>query len=254
MHPRDHKVRFSNLKRISQSAAHYRAALETERGDTPAMRLGRLVHAIVLGGNYVVYDGDRRGNAWKSFKAENDGTDIVTAKEIDGARRIADSVLSCGLAAELLTGGETERQLTWTWIGRECRGTIDLVDKRRVVELKTCADAHPDRFQRTALRMGYHAQLAWYRNGGAIAGLCAASSDCYVVAVETKHPYPVVVHRLAERLLDDGERLCRMWLEQLLNCEHSDYWPGYVDYVVPFDRPEMDDDFTLTIDGEEVAA
>ena len=50
-------VHFSALKHIGRSPAHYLANLETDR-DSPAMQLGRLIHAMVLGGApYAIWEG-----------------------------------------------------------------------------------------------------------------------------------------------------------------------------------------------------
>ena len=85
-------VRFSNLRLMAKSPAHYRAALDGEREDTLAMRLGRLVHALVLGGDYLVWDGTRRGKEWDRFAEENAGREIVTASELAQAEPVAAAV------------------------------------------------------------------------------------------------------------------------------------------------------------------
>lgn len=60
------RVHYSRLKLMSLSPAHYAAY---EREQTPAMRIGTLVHALALGGEVIVYDGERRGAAWTAFSA-----------------------------------------------------------------------------------------------------------------------------------------------------------------------------------------
>jgi hypothetical protein len=97
-------VSFSALKRIAQSPAHYLAGLHGTY-DSPAMRLGRLVHQMVLGGPPpLVWEGERRGNAWKSFRELHGAADIVTSSEVELATRIADAVASCPVARPYLTG------------------------------------------------------------------------------------------------------------------------------------------------------
>lgn len=59
-------LHFSRLKLMAMSPAHFRAG--TKR-DTRAMGIGTLVHALVLSGDLIVYDGERKGGAWASFKA-----------------------------------------------------------------------------------------------------------------------------------------------------------------------------------------
>jgi hypothetical protein len=71
----------------------------------------------------------------------------------------------------------------------------------------------------------------------------------YVVAVESTPPFPVTVMRLTDRALDQGERLCTSWMETLLNCEASNFWPPYAQSIVPLDVP--DDPEIEFSDGEE---
>lgn len=247
MNPASVPVRFSRLKYMAQSPAHYLHSISYEREDSASLRAGRLVHYLILGGAYAVYDGTRRGKAWDEFQAEHEGADIFTATELERAEPIAESVLRCSDAARLLVG-EHEVQRDWSWLGRACTGRLDVMAPGWIVDLKTTVDAQPERFQRLALRYGYHAQLAWYRIGAG-----DPSRDCFLISVETKPPHPVVVHHFTEAALDQGERLCRLWIERLLSCEQSGQWPGYAQGIVDFDALELDD-VTLTIDGEEVAA
>lgn len=240
-------VRFSNLKRIALSPAHYKASL-TEHVDSPAMRLGRLVHHLVLGGNpFVVWEGDRRGKAWLEFKEANDQAEIATRSEADLAGQIALSVAGSDVAAPFLVG-KREHAVKWTTMGRACSTMgIDLLGDGFITELKTASCTEPERFRRAALSMGYHAQLAWYRDAAHSLGW-APISDAYIVAVETRAPFAVTVMHLGDRALEEGAKLCRLWFERLLSCEAVDEWPSYVQSVVEF---EVEEGFGLIIDGEE---
>jgi hypothetical protein len=60
-------VHFSRLKLMKLSAAHYLAAEDRDE-ETPAKRMGTLVHARTLGGELIVFEGARTGNAWKAFR------------------------------------------------------------------------------------------------------------------------------------------------------------------------------------------
>jgi len=242
-------VRFSLLKHIGRSPAHYRAALDGGREDTLAMRMGRLVHAMVLGGEYLVWDGTRRGKDWDRFEAEHLGQEIVTASEVEAAEPVAAAVAASELAAPLLDGCR-EQTIEWEIGGRKCQGRLDVLNAAFITDLKSTTNAEPGWFSRHATKMGYHAQLAGYADGAVAAGL-AITPRCYVVAVEMKAPHVVTCLELTDRALDMGRRTYRLWWERLMVCERSDYWPGYVEGVAPFDVPE---DEMLWIDGEEVAA
>lgn len=241
-------VRFSQLKHIARSPAHYRAALGASF-DSTALRTGRLVDVGVLGGpEPIVYDGTRRGKAWEQFRADHDGAEIVTASELEAAIPIIEAVRAHDAAMRLLTSGAVKKRIHWDWLGRACSGEPDVAGKV-LVDLKTTRDAEPGRFTKQALWYSYHAQLAFYRLGMVCSG-AEPPAQAFIVAVETAPPYPVTVLQLTERAIEQGERLCRVWMERLLACEESNQWPGYVQTVVDLDVPE---DLELTFGDEEAA-
>lgn len=251
MDPRTFVPHFHDLKRFSRSAAHYLAGLGIEGDDTAPFRFGRLTHNLVLGGPEIhVFGGKvRNGKEWDAFKAGKNERDIYRQSEIDEARRVADAVLADRLAAPFLSGRH-EVPVEWTMGGRKVatRG-IDVLGKSFVCDLKTTSNAEPYTFQRGALRYGYHAQCAMYVDAARSLGVDA--TEAVVIAVETTAPYAVTVHRLSPRLLEEGRKLVRSWLERLQACEEADEWPGYTQSVCDWD---LDADVSLVIDGEEIAA
>lgn len=293
---RSRPVYFSELKRMALSPAHVLAALQEPGTDTPAMRLGRTVHALVLGGQFIVYDGERTGNKWRAFQAlasgeavtiypgartgkawkefreahdgetiftadEHDaaiealgtqttgpGIDIVSASELETARRAADSVLAHPRAVELLAGRH-EVPLEWRVGDRLCatRG-VDVIGERWVTELKTSATTAPWRFPGLAIRMHYHVQIAWYAEA---LRQHRHVVDCgYIVGVETFAPFAVTTFEISTRAMVEGGKLWRLWLERLLVCEASDEWPAYSQCDVPIDLPEDEAELTFGEEGE----
>lgn len=241
------RLGFSRLKQIGRSPAHYRAACMEPFAPTDAMRFGTLVHALVLGGEFVVWEHEngRRGAGWKAFAAEHAGKHVVTRAELDRAMPIMRAVHEDPVVRE--TGclvGDRELQVDWAAFGSECRGRVDVLDRKRryVTDLKVCREAHPIRFQWQARRLGYHAQGEWYARGTESAyGLPDGHVEhVYLVAVESAPPHLVTVHRLTDALRDEASRQLHGWLETLRTCEASDEWPGYAQYVVPFDVLEDD--------------
>jgi hypothetical protein len=250
--PRDVPVRFSNLKQMAKSAAHYRAAVQVGRPDTPTFRRGRLVHAMVLGGldEFAVYEGKRQGNAWKEFEAAHiDREFIVTASEMDAARPIADAVLADSDAMALLEG-ECEVPVNWTNLGRVCSSRIDVIGRRWVTELKTSVDSSPWRFPHLAVRLDYHAQLSWYQHAARFMGRQDVDA-AHIVAVEPVPPYAVTKFNLTPSALVEGEKRWRGWMERLLVCEAANLWPSYSEASVDLDVPGEGDD-ALTVEGEEL--
>jgi hypothetical protein len=242
-------VHFTDLKRMALSPAHFLASVEEPRAATPPMRFGSLVHHVYAGERVVVFDGERRGNKWKDFAAANDGAEIFTAAERERALRCADSLSRTPHAVDKLVG-EVERTIAWTYAGRSCSSRLDVLGADFVTDLKTTSCAEPYRFGRAATgRFAYHAQLAFYLHAARSLGRDPRAA--YIVAVETAPPFAVTVLRLTLGALLEGEKLCRLWMEQLRGCEENDCWPAYCQSVVDLDA---DSDTTLIIDGEELAA
>lgn len=242
-------VRFSALRRMSQSPAHYRWAVENDTEQTLAMRLGSGFHELMSGQSVAVFDGIRRGKAWDAFQAEHEHETILNVREHAQASALVAALRSDPLAAPLVErAGSVEKLLGWQYGQRECRGTPDAYGNGVLLELKSTRCAEPGKFNRDGLFRGYHSQVAWYLDGLAQCGI--AVSDAYLIAVESTPPHPVTVMRVTDRALDRGRRLYRFWWEQLMVCESSNDWPGYCGSIMDFDAP--DDSLQLVVDGEEL--
>lgn len=236
-------LRFSTLKTIARSPLHYQYALTHEFEPTPAMRLGTLVHRMVLGGpETIAYDGTRRGKDWEAFKAAHSDVEIVTVSERDSARAIADAVQRDMRVARLLEGTVKEQRITGRLHGREVQGTPDAYDDDTVIDLKTCADARPEAFSWQARKMHYGPQVTWYGD------LLGSRKRHILIAVETKAPYPVTVMQLTPAMVDMGRRTYIGWIEMLQACELAGVWPGYSEAILPLDAVD-----SLDLDFEEAA-
>jgi hypothetical protein len=243
-------LRFGNLKAMGQSAAHCLQSFHYGGSDSLAMRIGSGSHALLFGQPVVEWTGKtRNGGKWDAFKAEHEGSLILSAKELWRARAIAESIRSNPIASRLLFGEgvKHEETILWEQAGRARRSTPDARGFRYVVDLKTTRCAQPDKFARDAMYRGYHAQLADYCDA-IEAGDGVRPTEVYIVAVESVAPYAVTVLRLTERALEQGARLCRMWFEQFTACELAGEWPGYCQSIVDMDVP--DDDVGLVF-GED---
>lgn len=249
-------VRFSTLKHMARSPAHYREALLTPRTPTAAMRIGIAAHAALFGAwkEAAVWRGGRRqGKEWETFRAAHAGLEILSADEELQGQFIAAAVRANRDAATLIEAAEHhEREIDWQFSGRDCACRIDAYGVREgiVTELKTCADASPDRFPWQATRMGYLAQVAWQYDGLRAYGVLIDTA--YIIAAEQKPPYVVQVYEVTPASIDFGRRQYRLWFERLLVCEASGEWPGYVQSIVPLEPPNESGDLALTIGDEEV--
>lgn len=242
-------LRFGHLSKLSRSPAHYLEARSRDAAGieqpTAAMEKGSAFHAVLTGTAEVIpYPGKtRNGKAWEQFQAEHHGKLILTATAYDCVMGMAEAVWSDPHAARLLNppGLVYEQTLRPQLHGWPCRATPDVRHPDYIVELKSSATTEPEQFQRLAGKMHYHAQLAFYLQACAAAGI-PVKRDCYIIAVEATAPHPVVVHRLTEKAIEMGERAIRTWVERLRGCIAADFYPGYVQSIVPWD---IDEDLEL---------
>jgi hypothetical protein len=241
-------VRFSTLKWMAESPAHYRANVRTEARH---LELGSATDALLLGTSEVIaYQGkQRRGKDWEEFKAMNAGRLIVTKKEMALAEGMRDSVLACPDAVRLLKGRHQE-EIFWKYLGRDCVSHLDCAseDGVYVTELKTAQTSNPSKFRWQAFKFAYHAQLAFYRLAKEYQ-TGTKPRAAYIVVVGSKAPHITVVMKVTEHALELGERLVRTWFETLLNCENANEWPGYAQSIVDLDAP---DDVEMDFDLNEI--
>jgi hypothetical protein len=222
---------------------HHARTVESE--PTVAMQRGTATHAILFGNRKVTcYPGPvRRGKEYEAFVADHPDTEILTETEFLKAWAMAESVRSSRLAMKYLDG-EFEKTLLFKWYGQDCRATPDVRGSRYVTELKTTADANPDKFQWHALRMHYHAQLAFQM-------IAAPEAEAaFIVVVESAPPFPVTVMQVTERALEQGQRMLSTWMETLIGAEQSGAYPAYCESLVMLDLPEEE---TQLVFSEEAA-
>lgn len=242
-------LRWSDLKHILVSPAHFKYRRERGVPETSYMRVGALADHLVMPGKrqFALYDGVRRGLEWTRFRADNPTHTILNKREWSEASAIAGSILGNSKAMEVLTG---TKQGTFHWnIGDEpCIGTPDVVGDGFISDLKVTADASPNRFARHAMRMLWPAQLAWYSNGLRLKGLDV--KEHYIVAVESKPPYLVQPYLLSDLSMEWGDRKWREAFERYRYCTENDYWPGYADGIASLDVP-VETEGTFVPDEEE---
>lgn len=229
-------VRFSHLRAYGRCGLHgHHARAATEDEQTYAIERGTAVHALLFGNKKVCgYSGPvRRGKEYEAFAAAHANHEILTTAEYDKARRMAEAVMANELAQQVLKG-VSEKTLLFRWMGQNCRSTPDVRGADYITELKTTANADPDKFRWHSLRMKYHAQMRFEQIA------CGRSAkDAYLVAVESMPPFPVSVFRFTPRALEDGEKQLVLWMERLIVCESSAEFPPYCSSIVDLDVPDL---------------
>lgn len=260
--PKLPRLRFSRLKLMDRSAAHYEYGKIEEKSP---MRKGTALHAYLLGqkDRVVIYKGGARNEKfakYQEFLAENKGKTILIPSEtvdVEGMRR---SIEKHPEAMRLLDGIQ-EQMITWTMNGRECQAQPDVIhlrsDHKVVVELKSVFTAKPELLKWHARKMAYHAQVDWYGNGADQAMSYPASlptEEHYIVAVESSPPYPVTILHVCGSMLEKGRRMWRSWFEKALVCEESGHFPGYAQSILDWEDEEPESDPLDWEDDDEEAA
>jgi hypothetical protein len=241
------RTRYSTLKHFATSALAYKNAAKL---DGAHIRKGSAVHAIVFRTQPVtVYDAIRRGKEWQAFQDQHVGHIILSRKEYEQAEAMAKAVLTNPLVKSLglLTAPDLviEKEILWDYDEVPFSSTPDVHCPDFGWDLKTTQCAMPRMFERDIHKYKYNVQGAIYKKA-VEAGYGYTPEKWYIVAVESKPPYDVVVYRLCDSLLEFGERQACGWLSQLRACQGADHWPGYSETVVELEAPEwaLDDEET----------
>jgi hypothetical protein len=256
---------WSELKNMAVSPRYYRHRRDHPLPDTPAMLMGRAIHAAVLepdsfhdeyriaeprqcagetksgtrcskpaipGGTLCHLHG---GTAEAEALAES-GVTILTADQGETVVHCVEAVATHKAARELLERApRREVSIEWEIDGRRCKGRIDALGDGVLVDLKTTRSLA--RFARQAGEMLYYGQLAWYGDGAIAAGQLARDYEVFILAVENVEPWDVGVFRVTDDDIQEGQFLYRRLLRDLTACETMDYWPGMMPDVVDLEIP-----------------
>ena len=240
----------TGAKAILRSPAHYRWLVEH-----PLVRdnldLGSAAHGFALGTGWEIAtipddalsaSGATNTKAAKEFiaSARRRGAIPLKSEVVAQAKAIAEAVKAHPVAGALFTRGEAEVSMFWTdaETGVDCRGRLDYlrnVARPIVVDLKTCQDANPEHFGRTAVNFGYDVQAAFYSAGyEAITGAVPAFLH---VLVEVEPPHAVSVVQLDDDALYVGRLKARAALERYRDCTAAGVWPAYPTDITPVSLP-----------------
>lgn len=222
-----------------KSPAHYRYG---ERKETQQFDFGQASHLAILQPDEFekqVLRGpsDRRGNKWKDAAewCAAEGKLLLTSGDYDAVMTIRDAVHSDPWINAIITGGRPIVEASGAWIDKDtgvlcrCRPDLYREDLGIILDLKTCASAHPDAFARAVVNYGYHAQEAFYSDGWRALG--EAVEGFVFLAIEKEPPYAFALYELPPAIVEEGRAIVRKSLIAYADCEKADYWPGYANGV-----------------------
>lgn len=250
-------LHFSDLKRMAQSALHFKHARDNPSNTTPAKRIGSQTHAMVFDQPLrPVFNGRRAGQEWQLYASSLgvSAEEILNETENDTACEIANAVYSHSILAEARKGARFEVPMKWTMSGVECatRG-IDIQWTTHHDDLKTCRTVEPSRLLWDCTSRLYHAQLAWYEIGRSIDHGFKRTKPHRLLCVENSPPYDVAVVELSDALIEEGKRACFKWFEQYKVSLESNQWPGYSLAPLTWEpRVRFDEEIDATDNEEEI--
>lgn len=234
-------VRFSSLKRMALSPAHYAANIEL---DSPCIENGAAVDALIYGTRSVVaYPGKvRNGKEYDAFMLDHPEPEhiVLTKTGLTTAQNIANAVKADKRAMKLLSG-DRQPEINWEFCGRKCISHPDTVGKnnRWIADLKVSQTSNPARFRWHAIKMLYHCQLGFYDDAVRFARNAEPVAH-YLVVVEAKAPHVVTTFKITRRAIEAGKKKNRLMMEQLLACESSGFFPGYSQAIEEIDIDDED--------------
>lgn len=257
-------VSASDLKQIRISPRHYWRMRQLGDQDSDTLREGRACHTAILEPDrflrdYVLWDGDRRaGKTWEAFKVAAGKRTILTQAQYDKALAMRDAARTHPVAGPLLkrlTDSEVPLQWTHPRTGTACKGRMDGIGERLLLDIKSAHDIRPHAFAAAAYRLGYHLQLAWYSDGLVATG--RELETVKILVVQSKEPFDVAVYDFGTQAHKRGVDEYEAALDTLLACRASNVWPGIADEgEIDFQLPawsQPHDDAELTFGGEPLA-
>ena len=239
-------VRRSLLWELKKSPAHFKWAAEGEGIDeeTPALRLGTLIHCAIL--EFKDYDNryltipttDRRTKEGKALYQEymnklKPGQEPITPDENDMAMQMRAAIVEDPNASKYLTEFRPEQVYVWTdpETGERCKMKADavtVIDGQDVlIDFKTtdsCADGH---FERSVKKYGYQLQAGMYCEG--YFANTYREPRFVFVAQEKKPPYACRVYECDPYFVQQGKEEFHRLLQIYHHCKEKDEWPGYPD-------------------------
>lgn len=234
---------------INRSPAHALASRE-RKIDTKAMRIGSAVHLKVLGAgspfeiipdDLLSADGGIRTKAAKEWKASREEEGLTVIKRDEAARideaaaevtgYLAEAgIILAPLQSELVAVGEID--------GIRVKAMIDNApaDEMVLMDLKTCASAHPDDIQKAIWTYGYDFQAAHYVETWKAA--TGEDRQFRFVFVEKEPPFGCAIVQLGADSLEMARKRTRRAREIMADCLTSGVWPCYPVGVQRIDLPE----------------
>lgn len=245
----------SRMNDFIKSPALFLHKLQNKDEDTQAMKFGRFYHAVVLQPElvdstyYIAEDTRQNTKAGKAAAAEAaiEGLELVKKEEYEKALAMREAVLANKRARAILEHPETMKEVSCFWwekIGEveiPCKCKVDILNHEIAggiaIDLKTTADASPEKFAKSVATYGYHRQDAWYSRGAKKASGKPVNAFGFI-AQEKDAPYLTGLYTLHEGSRQQGLYEIRDAITRLAECMKTGVFDGYGDDFVELDLPK----------------
>lgn len=244
-----------------KSMKHMRYSIQNPKDATPQMRWGNLVHSVLLEPerferDCVVWDGAKRGNAWKEFLEETEeGKEIITAEESEILQSTIEAFTANKAAVDLFRDCSKECSFFWeTPQYGKAKSRLDGYSPNLIAELKTTNDISPTGFQRIAAKLLYHVRAGWYQVG--VRELIGRLLPVYVACIEADPPHDIVVYEYSEEALAVGRDVSQAVAKKYRECEANGVYPGVCEDVRTLKLPDWmmkgDNPLALVVNGTSI--
>lgn len=222
---------------------------------TKSMDIGTRVHALVLGKGeeYLTelpFDEYRTDEAKAARdKAVTDGKIPTKPREMAEARAIADAVIADPEARRLLDA-VTDTELSGFWYEPEygiwCRMRLDVLgwtDRPEIGDVKTTADASPEKFAKSLAEYRYDIQWRHYCRGlaailSAYPGeLTADDIGWSWIVVQTTGPHVVMVYEPSAEDTERADESLRIAYGHFAACSRAAVWPKWSESAMELSLP-----------------
>lgn len=217
-----------------KTPAHLRAYLDGVEIPTEAQIFGHLVHRVLLepdtikGAFAIKPEGmnfaTKKGRAWKE---DHGGLPIVSFKDAVAVDAMVANLWKHPQAKRLLKDAQFERSLFATDTHgtlRKCR--LDaLTAGNAIPDLKSCASAAADDFERSIVDYRLFVQAAYYIDLCKLLGM-DKQRFCFI-CVEKSPPYAVAIYSLDDLVVEWGRKTYKRDIQVYRNCIESGEWPAY---------------------------
>jgi len=230
----------SALKAFAKSPNHYIQYVMGATETTPAMTFGSAFHCYVLEPKEfkkryaVAPQVDRRTKAgkevWNAFVEGVTEREVLTQQDMGLILDMEAAIKHHAPAFKLLGSCNQFEQLKEGKISDvNFKGIADGMGDGFIVDLKTCQDASPEAFERTAYNSFYHEQAAAYME-------LFGADRFYWIAIEKNPPYNVAVYMQSQEAFFKAQHRLKSLIQQW------DEWDGkpmsYSDNVFMLNLPK----------------